>query len=255
MEISTIEHASITPENRAAFSTHMEKFDSFEAAAVDGMGLKKMTGAPFKMPESMDKLPDDASRADFTAQARRALGINIPKDVEALKDVNFKSGLADGAPYNEEFVGLVKAWAVENGIDTATLEKFAPFYNGPLTEYATKAHKELGEKTFNDNAKATHEGLVTHFNGSEAKVTEESELLKRAVLNHPGMTSEKAEKVADIFVDVMQKGGSDAAIVLLEMIAPMAREGGSHAGKGGNPLPIEKTPKEQLPKTAEALNW
>ena len=59
MEITELEHPSVTAENREEFSTHMAKFATMEDAALDGMALKKLTGKPFKMPESLDKLPDD----------------------------------------------------------------------------------------------------------------------------------------------------------------------------------------------------
>ncbi len=42
MDITTIDHPSITAENRESFSTHMEKFESMEDAALDGMALKKL---------------------------------------------------------------------------------------------------------------------------------------------------------------------------------------------------------------------
>ena len=255
MDITEVDHPSITAENREGLSRHMEKFDSFEAAAVDGMSLKKLQGAPFKMPESLDKLPDDTTRSDFTAQARKVLGINIAKDIEGLKDVNFKVGLADDAPFDEDFVGIIKNWAVEKGVDTATIQSLAELYNGPLTEHSVKAFKTKEDATFDTNAKATNEGLVKHFGGSQEKVDSESDFFRTAILNHPGTTVERATKVADVIVEAMQRGGSDAAIVLLEMIAPMAKEGGTHAGTGGNKPATEQTTAKQLPKTAKVLGW
>jgi hypothetical protein len=253
MDISTNESPLITADNREAFTTHMDKFDSMEAAALDGMGLKQQQGKPFKMPESMDKLPDDASRSDFTSQAHKLLGNEFAVDIAGLADLDLKVGSAEGTQTDEALANGFKQFVVDNKVPKALAQKLLGFHNESMGT-ASAAALVSQDETFTANAKATNEGLVKHL-GSQEKVDAESALFKRAILNHPGMTSDKAEEVADIFVDVMQKGGSDAAVVLLEMIAPMAREGGSHAGKGGNTPPAAASTKEQLPKTGAALGW
>ena len=104
-------------------------------------------------------------------------------------------------------------------------------YNGALTEYSTKAYQEAEDAKFDANAKKTNEGLVEKF-GSQEKVDHESELFRRAILNYPDITPEVATEVADVIAESMQRGGANAAAVLLGMIAPMAREGGSLSGDG-----------------------
>jgi hypothetical protein len=247
------EHAAVTDDNREAFNKFASKYATKDDALVGGFNASKLTGQPFKMPESMDKLPDDDSRADFTAQAHKLLGNEFADDIAGLIDMDLKVGSAEGTQTDEGLANAFKQFVVDNKVPKALAQKLLGFHNVSMGK-ATEAFKGLEDAKFDENVKKTNEGLVKHL-GSQEKVDAESALFKRAILNHPGMTSDKAEEVADIFVDVMQKGGSDAAVVLLEMIAPMAREGGSHAGKGGNTPPAAASTKEQLPKTGAALGW
>lgn len=247
------EHASVTADNREAFNTVASKFPTQGDMCVGYMELQKTAGKPFKMPESMDKLPDDATRSDFTAQANKLLGNEFVADTVGLIDLDLKMGSKTDTPTDEAFANKFKQFVVDKKYTKAHAQELIGFYNEAMGD-ANEAFTAAEDATFDTNAKATNEGLVTHF-GSQDKVDSESEFFRRAVLNHPGMTTERAEKVADIFVEVMQRGGSDAAVTLLEMIAPMAREGGTHAGTGGNKTETAKTTKEQLPKTGAALGW
>ncbi|KKL92410.1 hypothetical protein LCGC14_1884950, partial [marine sediment metagenome] len=217
-----------------AFSTHMEKFETMEHAALDGMALKKLTGAPFKFPESMDKLPDNASRSDFTSQAHKLLGINIPKDVESMKDLDFKAGLKEGAPVDENFISLIKNWAVENKVPISTLEKLAPFYNGPLTEYSAKAHGEAKDAADLARMTACNEALIALPEiGSQEKLDEQSKLFKRAIMNYPGVKADEADEIADAMVDGGLTQNPKLARILLAQFAPLAKE--SSVDGGGDP--------------------
>lgn len=243
MDIAEHEHASITTENRESLSTHMEKFDSFEAAALDGMALKKLTGAPFKFPESLDKLPDNTSRSDFTSQAHKLLGINIPKDVESMKDLDFKAGLADGANYDEKFVDLIKNWAVENKVPISTLEKLAPFYNGPLTDYSTKAHKEATDAAERARMTKCNEELIAMTDiGSKEKLDEMTVLFKRAVMNRPGVSADDADEIGDAMVNGGLTQNSKLAKILLDVFGPLAAESSVDGGggkPGGDPTAVD----------------
>lgn len=231
MDIAEHEHASITAENREAFTTHMAKFDSMEAAALDGMDLKKQMGAPFKFPESMDKLPDNASRSDFTSQAHKLLGINIAKDVDGLKDINFKAGLAEGAPFDENFVSLIKNWAVEHKVPMSTLEKLAPFYNGPLQEYAAKANKEATDDAELARMTKCNDELIAMSDiGSKEKLDELSTQFRRAILDYPGVSADDAEEIADAMVNGGLTQNSKLTKIMLDQFCPLAAESGKEGG-------------------------
>ena len=263
MDISTIEHESITSENRGALATHMEKFDSFEAAALDGMDLKGQMGKPFKVPESMDKLPDDTSRADFTSQANKLLGRTIPKDLDGLKDVNFKEGLEDDAEMDDQFVGLVKQWAVDEGVSTQSLGKMVRLMNGPLSDHLTQSG-EAAKLAATEQAKADHvvklkacnDALTSHADfGNTEKLDQQTILLHRALKDNVSLSVEDANEVAEFLRD--REGATNPVVrrLLINQLAPLAAEGSNEQGKGGNKAPAARTAKEQMPKTGAALGW
>lgn len=226
---SEIQSDSIT--DRDAFVSANSKYATVEDAAIGGFHAQKMAGKPFKFPESMDKLPDDQSRTDFTTEARRLLNINIAKDAEGLKDVNFKSGLAEGAPYNEDFVNTIKNWAIEEGIDTATLGKMAGFYNGPLTKFATEAQTLRAENEKLDKKEACNKGLVEHFKSQE-EVDRLSVLMHRALLNNCGLSVPEAEEVVDAMADSIMTENPIMARVVLNALSAKASEGSTEHGSG-----------------------
>lgn len=230
----TFESDGVTVENREAFVAANSKYATLEASVVGGWNAQKMAGKPFRIPEDMAKLPDDQSRADFTSQARKALGINIPKDLDSLKDVDFKVGLADGANYDENFVGIIKNWAVENGVDTATLSKMASFYNGPLQEYSTKAHKESTDAAELDRMTKCNEALLAMPDiGTKEKLAEMTELFRRGVVNHPSVSADDATEIADAMVNGGLTQNPKLAKIMLDVFGALAKEGSSDGGDGG----------------------
>ncbi len=229
----TFEGDGVTTENREAFVSAMSKYPTEQAGMVGGFNAMKVTGKPFRVPEDMAKLPDDQSRSDFTSQARKALGINIPKDLDSLKDVDFKAGLAEGANYDENFVGIIKNWAVENSVDTATLAKLVPFYNGPLQKYATEAHAANKDAAELDRMTKCNEALIAMPDiGSKEKLAELTELFRRSIVNDPGVSADDATEIADAMVNGGLTQNPKLAKMLLDRFAPLAREGGSFAGDG-----------------------
>lgn len=260
MDVTDIEHPSITAENRAAFSTHMEKFESMEDAALDGMDLKSQTGKPFKFPEAMDKLPDDASRADFTSQAHKLLGIEHAADVAGLADVNLKKGLAEGSPYDETFANAFKQFAVDKKIPKSLLEPLAEFLNLA----SNKAIGDINAKIAADFATAkqtTDDALAIHKDfGSKEKLDEQAVLMHRALVSNLGLSTEEANGMAEFMRD--REGATNPVLrrVMLKMLAPLAAEssneggGGGDSGKGGKPV-LSEGEKEKEKKVKEVLGW
>lgn len=253
----TFEHESVTPETSESFKTANAKYGTINDAVVGGYNAQKMAGKPFRVPEDMAKLPDDQSRADFTSQARRALGINIAKDVDGLKDVDFKAGLAEGANYDENFVGIIKNWAVEKGVDTATLAKLAPLYNGPLTEYSAKAHKEATDAAELARMTKCNEELIAMPDiGSKEKLAEMTELFRRGVVNHPSVSADDAVEIFDAMVDGGLTQNSKLSKIMLDVFGSLAKEGssdggdGSGGGGGVKQLSPYEAKKARWPKTS-----
>ena len=247
MDITTIEHPSITVENKEAFSTHMEKFESMEDAALDGMDLKSQTGKPFKFPESMDKLPDDASRSDFTSQARKLLNIEHAADVAGLADVNLKKGLVEGSPYDENFANSFKQFVVDNKIPKSAIEPLAEFFNLA----SAKATGDYAAKTAADFAtakKTTEDALIAHEDfGTKEKLDEQSVLMHRALTNNLGLSTEEANGIAEFLRD--REGATNPVLrrLILKQLAPLAAESNNEGGGGGKEVtkPVQEDGKTE----------
>ncbi len=241
----------VNTDNREAFVSAMSKYPTEQAGMVGGFNAMKLSGKPFKCPESMDKLPDDASRADFTSQARGLLGINIPKDVEAMKDVDFKTGLAEGAPVNENFVSMVKNWAIEKGIPMSHIQEMAAFYNGPLTKYAQEAFANKQETDKLAAAEKCNDGLIAHFKGEE-KVKELTALLHRTIINKMGLSAEESAEVADAMADSILTKNLVMAKGILTLLAEHSTEGTTETGDG---IGGSGTPKSASPYEVKKTRW
>jgi hypothetical protein len=227
------EHASVTPENREAFNTSMAKYESQNDAVVGGYNAQKSIGSPFVLPESMESLPDDASRSKLTTEARTLLNINIPKTVDDLKDFDFKN---ESGEMDEGLVGMVKDFAVAEGIDSASLQKMLKFYNGPMTKYGMEQMANNDTAAFEADGKACNEALIADPEfGSLAKVEEQSELFKRsinAMATKNGLDAEATAEVVQAFVDGGLSKNPNAAKIMLQAFAPMSAEGGTLSGDG-----------------------
>ncbi len=246
----------VNADNRESFVTANSKYATVEAAVVGGFNAQKIAGKPFKCPESMAKLPDDDSRAEFTTQARGLLGINIPKDVEAMKDVDFKTGLADGAPVNEDFVSMVKNWAVEKGIPMSHIQEMAAFYNGPLSKYAQEAFAAKAEKEKLANAETCNTALLEHFK-TEEKVKDLTALLHRTIINSMGLSAEESAEFVDAMADSILTTNPVMAKGMLNLLSSVSTEGTTETGDGhgGGGVPKSKSPyevkKARWPKSSD----
>lgn len=247
----TFESDGVTAENRDAFVAANSKYLDKDAAIVGGYNAQKAMGKPFKVPEDMSTLPDDDARADFTSQARKALGITIPKDIEELKDFNFKEGLAEGQEADENLANLVKGWAVEKGIDTATLGKLTSFFNGPLGKFAVQAAGVKAESDKLDAAKTCNEALIADPDlGGEQGVKEKTELLRRHIASK--LTAEEYEAVGDALADSIMTKNPVMAKYLLKTIAPLAAEGSTETGGGSGG---SGEVKQASPREAAIARW
>lgn len=248
------EHSSITADNREAFNTHMSKFPTQGDAVANHMELAKMTGKPFKLPESMDKLPDDTSRSDFTSQAHKLLGIIKTKDINTLKDVNLKDGMAEGASYDEDFANSFKQFVVDNDLNVSDMPKYSRFFNTAMG----KATVDMAAKTEADNLAAAEKcdaALIAHPSiGSKEKLLELSELFTRAMKKHVGLTAEEVEELGDALAISKLTKNEVLTRVMLHQFAPLAAEATSEGGGGGNKPELPADPDEGS-VTYIALGW
>lgn len=261
MDITTIEHPSITTENRVALQTHMKKFDSFEDAAVDGMALKAMTGKPFKLPESIDKLPDDASRATLLSQINKLYGREYAADLDGLADLDMKMGsTAEDGMFDEELEKAFKQHAVDTKMDKKAAQRNIEFYNKAMgrARAAFTAKTEEAARTAATEriaaVAACNEALIPKF-GTKEKLDEQTVLLHRALTNNTGCTVDEAADVADFLKD--REGATNATIrrLLISNLAPLATESTVHGPGGPGPEPTIPVKSEQDKQVAKDLGW
>ena len=256
-----LEHAAITPENRDAFNIAASKFDSQVDMCVGYMEQSKLVGQPFKLPESMDKLPDDAVRGDMTKQMNKLLGREFAADVEGLADLNLKDGSAEGIQTDEAMAANFKQFIVDQKISKSVAQKILGFHNRAMTAgRATLAEQQKvadaqaivkveTEKTACAEALAAHKDF-----GSKEKVAEADVLMHRAILNKTGHTPEQAAEVAEIVKDSAAFRNPLIRRIILKSLAPLAAES-SHKGFGGGDQPDAPIDPEAGSPTYKALGW
>lgn len=244
-----------TPEAKESFSKAMNKYESKDAALIGGFNAMKEVGKPYKLPESLDKLPDDETRATFRSQANKVLGVEYVESVDSLADVDIKTGMPEDSKVEADpnIFNMLKNTAVEKKWPKSVVKDILELYNGPLTKYAIEAQSARLATQKTEAANKTNEALVTHF-GSQEKVKEQSELLRRAVQNNAGLTAEEYEKVGDAMADSILTKDPVMARAMLTLLAPLAAEGTTDGGDGdGGEDP--KKPKPEDTPTGKALGW
>lgn len=248
---STFEHESLAePEARESFTKAMGKYDSQEAAVFGGYEAQKLAGKPFKLPESLDKL-DENIRGEFTSNAQKLLGIE-PVTEDGLNEINFTEGLPEGAEADETTVAALKQFATENGWNKAQIQQGVSFWNNAMAQAVQNQTNQQAEA-----AKTTNEALIKHF-GSEEKVTEQSELVKRWFKDQSGLSAQEYEAVGEELANSVFTKNPILSRVFMEHFGPLASEGSTETGKGGKdnkPVSLEKQTIEESPNTAKALGW
>ncbi len=255
--VEEFDRGGIATEDHEAFGKFASKYETANAAVVGGFNASKLAGRPFKLPESMDKLPDDASRTDLATQAHKLMGTSPAiKSIDDLVDMNFKEGLADDAVVDENLTGVIKKWAVEAGISKTALTKMIGFYNGGLADFSAQASEARSKQAAADKLAAitsTNEAMAEHFGGAD-KVDQATVLMHRALVNNVGCTAEEADAVSQLLKD--GEGATNPALrkVLLSVLPVLAAENKNRGPGKGNEPAAKKSSYAETP-TGRALGW
>jgi len=222
---SEFQHEKLsTPELKESFTKTMSKFPTQDDVAVSYMELEKSAGKPFKLPESMDKLPDDKTRQELRAGIGKLLGvIEKPED---LKGINFTVGMPEGSKADEGMVAVLSKWAIGKPKDI--VQDGIKVWN----ETMIAAGKQM-EAQFLTEAKATDEALIALPEiGSKEKLAENDELVRRMFQNNLGLTPQEYETVGQELV----KANFTRTVVLRKALMAMAKNfktGTTVGGEGG----------------------
>ena len=242
-----------TPAQQEEFKKSMGDYKSIEDAVYGGFSARKMTGKPFKLPESIDKL-DEKTRNEFTEQARKALGIESLTE-DGLKEINWGKGLAAGSEVNQAMIDEFSKFAVSKGLPKNATQDLAEFLNSVQAKNIEDFNNKTAEavKANTERSKA----MLESFFGPEG-VKNHAELLRRAAVNHGGLSAAESEQIADELTDDVLLGKGVFTKMLMNFSAKLEKEG-TNPNPGGNP-PAETNQYgqdviEDNPKTAAAVGW
>jgi hypothetical protein len=246
--IDDFSHESLsTPESQQDFRKAMGKYATEADAIVGGFNASKEAGKNFKLPKSIDSLPSEDMRTEFRTQTMGLLGIEPGIKTESLDKINWVKGLPTGSEAHQPTVDAFSKFVVDNGVSESLAQKIVELGN---TLGMTAQQKALDLAA--ENVKTAKETLTGYF--GQTGLAEHLELLKRVFQNNAKLTAEEFEAIADDLAsdDMMKRAVFMKG--LLNIIAPLGKEGQTETPQGGGPKP-PKTIKEELPKTAAALGW
>jgi len=247
-----VEHPSITAENRESFNKAMGKYETPEDAHVGLLEAQKVIGAPFKLPESMDKLPDDKTKAEFMSGVNKLTG--VVESEEQLKDFPWTKGMAEGGQADETMVNTFKQFLFKNPMPRTTAENAVELWNT-----ANRQARESHTQALKQQVTETNQKLSQAFGGDE-NYKVQKELFKRTLQNKSGLTPEEAGQLVN---DLFDENGNIVAVnplftkAIITAMAPLSKQGSTEGGEGGEIKEKEKEKsfgeKEGLEKTTKAL--
>lgn len=233
--------------------TVIKEYETQEAFNVAGLHAKKMVGAPYRFPKSVESLPDDAVRADFASQVAKFHGERA-YDESQLDTVNYADGLADARTVNDKLKGVLTEFAKTTKMPKEQVQGLVSAYNAFSTEFLNE-HNAAQAKTKTETATKVNEELKTLYGGDEG-VKVNTDNVRRMLKDHAGLTAEEYEQSA---VGLIESGITGSAVLskaLFNLAKPFAESTTETIETGGvKKEEGESNLNEQMPATAEALGW
>ncbi len=232
----------------------LNKYESHEEALAGGFNAAEKVGAPFRLPESLDKLPDDKTRGEFTSQVRKLMGA-VEKE-EDLNDVNFADGLADAKTVNQDLAAAYKKIGVELGLTKTQFTKLIKFSNSWGQQYKN-AQTQAAQKAAQDELNASRQVLSPLFGGDEG-IKQETEAVRRMFQNHAGLTAEEFEKTPKAMIDnglMRDPIYAKALFNIAKNFKESTTEKGQPTGQPTAPKTDVERVAETSPKSAAAMGW
>jgi len=242
--IDNLDHAELkTPEA----VQHLSKYDDVESALVGNINQAKLIGKPFKLPESLDKLPDDNTRSDFTSQVNKLLGA-VEKE-EDLADVDFADGLADARTQKDEITGAIKKWAI--GKPKSIVKE--------VTKLINSINQQMLNATAADELKTTQEinGKLSALLGGDKAVADGYENVRRLFQNHMGLSEDEYNQGGKEFVEKVLMNNFVMSKGLINLAKETVKEGTTITGPGGGTTKTGEPASfatDESP-TGKALGW
>ena len=244
--VESIEHERLGDEDRAI----LDKFETPEDAHVGYVELQKAAGKPFKLPDSLDKLDENASK-EFKEKVSSLIGHDF--DViseENINEINFADGLADARSVSEDLKKAFSQFAVENKMPRSLVQKLVTMNNKFGQEMANKMAQD--RKTQKEQKLAEVKNTLAPLFGGEDGLKENNEAVRRMYQNHSGLTAEEYEKIAD---PVIGRISEDPVFAKAQYnLAKQYKESSTETTSGGKPVKESTIPGGMEP-TAKVLKW
>jgi hypothetical protein len=189
--IGELEHPDLLTDDA---KTVLNEYKSREEFMVAGLNAKRKVGKPYRLPESLEKLPDDNVRTQFKGDISKLIGhdFDVIDGEESLSGINFAEGLADARTVNEAIKKAFAEFAIAEKLPKSLAQKIVGLNNKLATEFANtsaKAKKDHTEKVSE---------IVKGLYGGEEGVKGNRELVKRLFDKHGGLTTEEYEELNGI---------------------------------------------------------
>jgi len=250
------EHSFFTENPAAAKATAKYKtIDDYHKGAYEAM---TKVGKPYWLPESLENLPDDKVREEFTSQISKLFDADgflkgMTKSEDDLKDIDFAEGYADARHANNDFIGALKKFAVDKKLPKETVKDLVGFINQFNQGMINSKEKELlGEA---EKVKET----LTVMCGSEEVVSSSYDNVRKLFQNHCGITAQEYEKTGKDFVEkvLMKNAVMSKALFNLakDIVVEGETEGGGEPGGQKKTLSMAERQNKELPTITKAVGW
>jgi len=260
--LDNFEHDSLdTPEVKESFAKTMSKYETPEAAIVGGFNAIKSTGTPYKLPESLDKMPGntdeerDKNRNEMMGHISKLIGaVEKPED---LQDIDWLlDSTLEGDKPNEELVKAVTELAVAEKAPKGLVQKLVGFWNRLQAGYRAKQRakqtevQKQAEVQQAAKIKEVNEKLTADAGGNAEELKSRTELVKRMFLNFGGLTAEEYEQAG---AGVLEKANNYAFNKALINLAQNFKSGKIMTGDGNPPPPPPPKKASNISNSRQAI--
>ncbi len=238
----------ITPEAK----TVLQEYDSKEEYMAAGLEAKKMVGSPFRLPKSLEGLPDDKVRGEFISGVEKVLGVKKIQGEEDLEGIDFAKGYKDATDSNKDDEAATRKFIIEKGLTKQQAEDLIAHQNQTRQD-----RKNARAQGIIDKAEEVKETL-TVMCGSKEKVETSYDGVRKLFQNHCGLSSQEYEDVGKSFVGNTLTKDAIMSKALFNLAESIVTEGGTEEGsKGGakKPESITERQNKSIPITVKALGW
>ena len=225
----------ITPEAK----TVLQEYGTQEEYMAAGLEAKKMVGSPYRLPKSLESLPDDKARGEFTSGVEKVLGVKRLQSEEDLEGIDFAKGHKNAKDSNKDVETAMRKFVIEKGYTKQQAEDLI-LHNNQTEQTRTNARVQ---KVI-DDAEVAKNALVVMC-GSEDKVNSSYDGVRKLFQNHCGLSEVEYEETGKTFIEKILTKSAVMSKALFNLAESVVVEGETEIGlKGGKNKPESMTERQ-----------